>query len=77
MTYDKLLLETDVSLDNPCERESLHSIAISLKRIADVICRPPPVMVELTAEQAKEIEKDWGNLRTGFIPFNRHAARGL
>lgn len=46
--------------------ELLSSIAISLKRIADVITAPPLQMPELTPEQTeefkKEIDKGFGHL---------------
>lgn len=42
---------------------TLTSIAISLKRIADVICRPPPAMAEITKEQEEEFSKH----KYGFI----------
>ena len=35
---------------------AIISIAISLKRIADVICRPPPIMAEMTPE----MQEEWG-----------------
>ena len=43
---------------------AIISIAISLKRIADVICAPPP-MIE---EAASFTEEDWNNLkRSGIV----------
>ncbi len=44
------------------EHDIQLSIAISLKRIADVICRPPPVVANLSPEDAKKFEEQWNNL---------------
>lgn len=44
------------------EKELLYSIAVSLKRIADVICRPPPIVAEMTPEQEQEFKKQWDQL---------------
>lgn len=58
------------NLELKSEKEMLMSIAISLKRIADVICSPPPTVVELTSEQREEFEKQW-SINKSNIFFNK------
>lgn len=48
---------------------ALYSIAISLKRIADVITAPSPQMPELTPEQLKQFEEVWNKSSSPFTPF--------
>lgn len=55
-------------VDTP-ERAIFLSIAISLKRIADVITAPPPQMPELTPEQLKQFEEVWNKSSSPFTPF--------
>jgi len=51
-------MENDTNADFSTMGNPLYSIAISLKRIADVICRPP-VVAEMTPEELKAMEKEY------------------
>ena len=66
-----LKLEEDArkvgEVTNDAERAINLSIAISLKRIADVICRPPPVVADLTPEQLDQMKEDFN--KGGYVSF--------
>lgn len=61
--------EIDVKSYSTYEIAMSASIAISLKRIADVITAPPPQMPELTPEQLKQFEEVWNKSYSPFTPF--------
>jgi hypothetical protein len=49
---------------------AIVSIAISLKRIADIICSPPPIVAEMTPEEIEKAHEEWLKMGSNII-FNK------
>jgi len=60
--YDRIEPNLTEAKTSGIDTDVMISIAISLKRIADVICRPP-IVAEMTPEEVEEFSKH----KYGFI----------